>query len=108
MTNANAAKEPTSGKERPAISINPGKGMKTFIQHKQTGCYCFDGGWTADINEALSFPSSLEALDYCCRNGIRQVVLVLVFGDPRFNVYLHVFNESGMQSAPSDHSPSME
>lgn len=78
--------------------------MKTIVQNCETGEYLTASGvWSADEREALGFPSSLQALDYCWRKKIGEAVLVLKFADPRFDIQLHPFEkpkESPLAGAP--------
>lgn len=65
--------------------------MQTLIQQQQTGFYRTKRGWTPHRVEALDFATSLQALDYCVQNNLREVVLILKLSDPRFDVCLQPF-----------------
>ena len=61
-------------------------------------------GWSANEPEALTFKTSLQALDYCCKRKMREAVLVLKFSDPRFDIELHPFDTEAPK--PGRRSPS--
>jgi len=66
--------------------------MKVFIQHEETGHYFKDSGhWVKDEKNAQSFEGSLQAIDYCFENKIENVIIVLKFGDPKYDIELRPF-----------------
>ena len=65
---------------------------KTIVKHRESGAFLTAHGWSANEVEALTFKTSLQALDYCCRHKMREAVLVLKFTDPRFDIELHPFD----------------
>lgn len=65
--------------------------METLIQHQRTGFYRAKRGWTPQREKAIGFATSLQALDYCWKNHLRDVVLVLKFSDPKFDIQLQPF-----------------
>ena len=66
--------------------------MKVFIQHEETGLYFKDSEhWVKDEKNARTFEGSLQAIDYCFENKIDVVIIVLKFGDPKYDIQLRPF-----------------
>lgn len=63
------------------------------IKHAKRSECLASRGWTHRPSEAIEFASSLQALDYCWQHRLREVVIVIQFRDPRFNIELHPFAE---------------
>lgn len=73
--------------------------MKTILQHRATGRFVKgQGAWTTKEEKARSFTSSLAALDFCARQGISDVEIVLKFSDSRFDIRLRPFERSSRSS----------
>ncbi len=52
--------------------------MKVFIQQQGTGLYLqVPGRWVRDQAQALVFPGSLQALNFCQKTGLREVQIRL-------------------------------
>ena len=57
-------------------------------------------GWGA-VDEAHAFSNSGEAILHCIESNVRDVHVILDFGDPAYDVVLHPFGENGHE--PSSH-----
>jgi hypothetical protein len=79
--------------------------MKVFIQNAETGLYfkAFKE-WVKDENSARCFAGSLEAIDFCLENKIDDAVIVLKFGDPRYDIQLRPFVKK-VGAAELSHKP---
>src|SRR4051794_24009331 len=66
--------------------------MKVFIQHGETGLFFQDHKrWVKDEKQARSFGSSLPAIDFCHQHKIKEVIIILKFSNPRFDIQLRPF-----------------
>jgi hypothetical protein len=64
--------------------------MRILLQHKQTQLYFKNiESWTADCKEALDFPSSTKAIDFCLQNSFFEVQIVLKFDDQQYDIVLN-------------------
>jgi hypothetical protein len=69
--------------------------MKVLLQHINTGLFFKQiGDWTDDCNVAREFPNSLNAINFCNANGLRDVHVLLKFQQPRYDVSLPVLNRN--------------
>ena len=65
--------------------------MKVYIKKFSTGRYLKSPNtWTSDQSEALCFKNSLTALDFCFANHIGKSVILINFGDPKYDIELQV------------------
>jgi len=65
--------------------------MRILLQQKETGFYLKDpASWTTNPQEAIDFPSSTRAIDFCVANKISGVQLVLKFDGQRYDIVLPV------------------
>ncbi len=72
--------------------------MNVVIQQTGTGRFLkAPGEWVAGKTHARAFPGSLQALDFCRKEGLRDVHIRLCFSDPRFDITLRPF-EPGQPS----------
>jgi hypothetical protein len=56
--------------------------MKRFVRHVRTGkFFCGNGRWTKRVDRALDFPHVMHAVHTCLLLGLRDVELVLDFGN---------------------------
>lgn len=63
--------------------------------------YLRDGGkWTSDPGKARNFGTSLKAIDFLQQFKAEQANIVLKFGDPRYDIILHM--KPGQDVAPRD------
>jgi hypothetical protein len=63
--------------------------MRILLQQKDTGLYFRDmDSWTSDSAEAMDFVSSTSALEFCARNRLAGVQLVLKFDGEKFDIVL--------------------
>ncbi len=61
--------------------------MKIYIQQTTTGQWLSERCvWVPTQREAKSFPSTVDALDFCLANHITGAQVVLCFADSRFNI----------------------
>jgi hypothetical protein len=67
--------------------------MKVLLQNLNTKLFFKrPGGWTDDLEKARDFPNSLNAINFCNANGLRDVQVLLKFNQPRYDVALPVLN----------------
>jgi hypothetical protein len=61
--------------------------MKFVLQNRSNLSYVekIGGAWTKDVEQALEFPSSLDALLYCFNREIIDMQMVTRFADPTMN-----------------------
>jgi hypothetical protein len=64
--------------------------MKVLLQNMTTKLFFRQGGWTEDVEKARDFPNSLNAINYCNANGLKNVQVLLKFKQPRYDVALPV------------------
>jgi len=56
--------------------------MKRLVRHARTGKFlCGNGRWTKRIDRALDFPHVMHVVHTCLLHGLRDVELVLDFGN---------------------------
>lgn len=48
------------------------------------------GKWQANREQAVRFPSSLDAVKYCVRENLKNVQIVFSFDDPKFDFAVQV------------------
>lgn len=48
------------------------------------------GSWTDDVEKARDFPNSLNAINFCNANGLKNVRVLLKFKQGRYDVALPV------------------
>ena len=66
--------------------------MKVFVQHAESGLYLKDlKRWVKDEEKGRCFNGSLEAIDFCIEQKLGEVIVVLKFGDPRYDIQLRPF-----------------
>lgn len=69
--------------------------MKVLVRQIATGLYWHrETGWV-QAQDAEVFTDSGQAISYCIEKGIRDVHVILDFGDPKYDVVLHPFGEKG-------------
>jgi hypothetical protein len=72
--------------------------VKVFIQQLFSGLYWKTGtGWVRGQEEAEAFDSSNKAIILCIQREMRDVRIVLGFGDPKYDAVLHPFGLRGNQ-----------
>jgi hypothetical protein len=70
--------------------------MRILLQQKETGEYFKDvGAWTRDPAEAMDFLSSTRAIDFCVRNKISPVQIVLKFDEQHYDIVLPMVTDRG-------------
>ena len=63
--------------------------MRIFLQQTVTGLYLKDVDmWTSDRSEAMEFVSSTKALEFCERNKLDAVQVVLRFEEEHYEIVL--------------------
>lgn len=66
--------------------------MRIVLEDIKTKRFMGVKGWTREARRARDFQSSLAAIDYCFRQRIREVRILLAFEEKRFNFYLDPFS----------------
>lgn len=65
--------------------------MRILLQQKETGLYFKDiESWTRNSSEGMDFMSSTAAIDFCARNKLKEVQLVLKFEEQKYDIVLPV------------------
>lgn len=63
--------------------------MRILLQRRDSGLYFRDiDSWTSETIEAMDFVSSTKALDFCARNKLTGVQIVLKFDGEKFDIVL--------------------
>jgi hypothetical protein len=63
--------------------------MRILLQQKETGSYLQESGvWTPDPAKAMDFLSSTHAIDFCAKQKIAGVQLVLKFEEHHYDIVL--------------------
>ncbi len=76
--------------------------MRILLQQKDTGLYFKDiGSWTQDGSDAMDFVSSTTALDFCVKNKLAGVQIVLKFDGEKYDLVLPAV----AAQAPQDSRP---
>ncbi len=66
--------------------------MKVYIQHRKTRLYLNDEkDWVKNETEARCFKSSIPAIDFCLANKIEHAIILMRFGDKRYDIRLRPF-----------------
>lgn len=80
--------------------------MNVVIQQTGTGRFLkAPGEWVAEKTHARAFPGSLQALDFCRKEGLRDVHIRLCFSNPRFDIILRPFEPDNRPAVPGQPSP---
>jgi len=67
--------------------------MKVLLQNLNTKLFFRQpAGWTEDIEKARDFPNSLNAINFCNTNGLKNVQVLLKFNQQRYDVALPVLS----------------
>lgn len=67
--------------------------MRILLQQKETGLYFKDiDSWTRTGSEGMDFLSSTAAIDFCTRNKLKGVQLVLKFEEQKYDIVLPVLH----------------
>ena len=78
--------------------------MRILLQQKETGLYFKDlDSWARHQTEAMDFVSSTAAMDFCKKNRINGVQMVLKFEEQAYELVLPVIaakETSGQRPAP--------
>jgi len=73
--------------------------MRILLQQKETGLYFKDiASWTRNGSEGMDFLSSTAAIDFCTRNKVKDVQLVLKFDEQRYDIVLPVVHRPAHQA----------
>jgi hypothetical protein len=65
--------------------------MRILLQQKETGLYFKDlASWARYQSEAMDFVSSTEAMDFCAKNKLTGVQMVLKFEEQAYELVLPV------------------
>jgi hypothetical protein len=63
--------------------------MKALLQQLETGLYFKDAAtWTANLDEAYDFKSSVSARGYCFDRGISNAQIILKFDHAEYDIIL--------------------
>ena len=69
------------------MAVNKPVRMKILIEDERGGRFVKSAdAWTGDPEQALRFPSSITAMEFCSRYRLRQAKVLLKFSDPRFDI----------------------
>lgn len=68
-----------------------GENMRIVLEDPETRRFLGARGWTKEQGRARDFHSSVTALDYCFKERLRGVRILLAFDEKRFNFYLDPF-----------------
>ena len=69
--------------------------MKVLLQNVTTKLYFRQlGSWTDDVEKARDFPNSLNAINFCNSNGLKEVRVLLKFKQSRYDVALPVIERT--------------
>ena len=72
--------------------------MRILVQQKETDLYFKDiDSWTADSSEAMDFVGSTAAIDFCLRNRLAEVQLVLKFDKEKCDIVMPVRTEGHLR-----------
>ena len=67
--------------------------MRILLQQKETGLYFKDiDSWSRASSEGMNFLSSTAAIDFCTRNKLKGVQLVLKFDEQKYDIVLPVMH----------------
>ena len=67
--------------------------MRILLQQKETGLYFKNiESWTRNSSEGMDFLSSTAAIDFCTRNKLKEVQLVLKFEEQKYDIVLPVLH----------------
>lgn len=65
--------------------------MRILLQQRDTGLYFKDiDAWVRNSAEAMDFLSSTAAIEFCVRNRVLRVQLVLKFEEQKYDIVLPV------------------
>ena len=69
--------------------------MRILLQQKESGLY-FKGidDWTRNSTEGMNFLSSTAAIDFCTRNKLKGVQMVLKFDEQKYDIVLSVMHRA--------------
>jgi hypothetical protein len=69
------------------MAVNKPVRMKILIEHDRGGIFVKGAdNWTTDPEEALRFPNSIMAMEFCSRHRLRRAKVLLKFSDGRFDI----------------------
>ena len=62
-----------------------------MLRHIESGAWVSpDGTLSQDLHKALETDTLADALDFCQKHKLKDVEIVLRFGDPRYDSTIHV------------------
>ena len=64
--------------------------MRALIRHSGSALFLADNKWVLNRLDALNFMNSLSALHFADKGRLKDIEIVLDFGNPRYDVVLHV------------------
>ena len=69
--------------------------MRILLQQKESGLYFKDiNAWTPNSSEGMNFLSSTAAIDFCTRNKLKDMQLVLKFEEQKYDIVLPVLHRA--------------
>ena len=72
--------------------------VKVLLQNLKTKLFFKEpGNWTADVEIARDFPNSLNAINFCNANGLKEVQVLLKFKQERYDVALPLLHHRDPQ-----------
>src|SRR5262245_58977137 len=76
---------------RRRFRLKPKPRMRILLQQKESGLYFKDiGAWVPVSAEAMDFVSSTAAIEFCRRNGLSGVQVVLKFQEQHYEIVFPV------------------
>jgi hypothetical protein len=70
------------------MRVRPLEKVRRLIRNKRTGMFLEDGHWTHDRHKARHYECISEAMKACDQHSLKDVELVLTFGDPKMDIPL--------------------
>lgn len=68
--------------------------MKVLLQHKESGLYLKDVGFTTpSASDAMDFLSSTQAIEFCSAHKITGMQIVLRFDEQHYDIVLPMMAE---------------
>jgi hypothetical protein len=82
------------GKRTPEARIHGHDTVQILIQHETGNLFLAGNGeWTAKWQHALSFPSTITALQFCIHHRLRHVLLFVCYQNPELDFTIAPFSE---------------
>lgn len=76
--------------------------MKVLVRQISTGLYWNSKTGWVQAQDAEAFANSSDAIQHCTSRDMRDVHVILRFGDPRYDLALHPFGEAGHEPSSKE------